>query len=260
MQAAVHTRESRPAMTARRKLSAYVGAHQAASDRAAARDDGADDDPRAERALPDLWLLLATLVGGSLTAASRERLQLLHRPRHRPGHEAHPEPAAGHGRAEPTARPWSSRAVSAWLRSSWLWVFTTWLAALLSLVAILLLRARLHAHAQAPHLAEHRVGRRRRLHAGADRLGGRDRARSSWTPVILFVHRLPLDAAALLAALDALQATTTRRPACRCSPWCAAARRSACRSCCTPGPRSPARCCSSRSRGMGLRLLDRRRR
>ena len=38
-----------------------------------------------------------------------------------------------------------------------------------------LLRRRLHDAAQAAHLAEHRLGRRRRLHAGAHRLGGRDR-------------------------------------------------------------------------------------
>ena len=69
MQAAVHTREARPATTVRRKLSAYLALTK----------------PRvielllvvtaptmilAQNGLPNLWLLVATLIGGAMSAGS----------------------------------------------------------------------------------------------------------------------------------------------------------------------------------------------
>ena len=65
------------------------------------------------------------------------------------------------------------------------------------------LRARLHAAAQAPHLAEHRVGRRGGLHAGRHRVGRGHRHRR--LARARHVRRdLLLDAAALLGARHAL--------------------------------------------------------
>ena len=50
---------------------------------------------------PDLRTLAVVLIGGAMGGRRRERTQLLHRPRHRPGHAAHQAaPAAGqHGDA-----------------------------------------------------------------------------------------------------------------------------------------------------------------
>ncbi len=65
------------------------------------------------------------------------------------------------------------------------------------------LRLRLHARPQAADAAEHRLGRRRRLHARADRLvGGDELAVVGGGRAVR--RDLPLDAAALLAAVDAL--------------------------------------------------------
>jgi protoheme IX farnesyltransferase len=136
MQAAVHTRETRPAMTARRKISAYLALTK----------------PRvielllvvtaptmilAQKGLPDLWLLLATLIGGAMSAGSagafncyidRDIDRVMKRTQRRPlvtGELTDREAlvfAYGLGAASIV----------------WLWVFTNWLAAVLSLGAILL--------------------------------------------------------------------------------------------------------------------------
>ena len=73
-----------------------------------------------------------------------------------------------------------------------------------------------------------------------------------WAAVHPVRRHLPLDAAALLAAVDEVPRRLQGGAACRCSPSCAAARRSGCRSSCTPGRWSRARCCSSRSRTWAL--------
>ena len=112
-------------------------AHQAARHRAAARHDGAGHGARGASGIPNLWLVLATLVGGSAERGLGERVQLLHRPRHRPRHEAHAEPPARHRRAH---RPRGARVRldhRRRSRSPGCWVFTNWLAAVLSLAAIL---------------------------------------------------------------------------------------------------------------------------
>ena len=72
------------------------------------------------------------------------------------------------------------------------------------------LRGLLQPHPQAPHLAEHRLGRRRGLHAGADRLGRRHRE-PQLDAVHPVPHHLPLDAAALLAAVDEVPGRLRRR-------------------------------------------------
>ncbi len=79
------------------------------------------------------------------------------------------------------------------------------------------LRARLHAAAQAPHIAERGVGRCGRLHAGDDRLVGGDRDDSVARAGDVRDHLL-LDAAAHVGAGDALQGGLQARPACRCCP------------------------------------------
>ena len=101
------------------------------------------------------------------------------------------------------------------------------------------LRVRLHGLAEAPHAAEHRDRRRRRRGAAARRLGGGDGLgqRHGGDPVL---HRLLLDAAALLGAVAADEGRVRARSACRCCRSCAARPRRAGRSCST-------RCCSTRS-------------
>ena len=44
----------------------------------------------AERGLPSLWLMVATVLGGTLRRRRRQRHQHVRRPRHRPPDEAHP--------------------------------------------------------------------------------------------------------------------------------------------------------------------------
>ncbi len=171
----------------------------------------------------------------------RQRLQLLHRPRHRPAHEAHAEPAPGHGGAEPPGGPRLRLDLRCRLDRR-----AVGLHHLAGRRAVVrrdrLLRTRLHARPQAPYAAEHRLGRRCGMHAGAHRLGGRD-----GRPVVAagdpLRHRVPLDAAALLAPFsmryrDDYEATSV--------PMLAVVRGrppSACRSCCTRGRPWSARCC-----------------
>ena len=177
----------------------------------------------AKAASRTFWLVLATLVGGTPLAPRRANAFNCYIDRDIDRrHEAHAEAPARDRRAERRARRSSSPGSPASCRSPWLWVFTTWLAAVLSARRDPVLRARLHADPQAPHPAEHRLGRRRGLHAGAHRLGGRHgvAALGAGHPVR---HRLPLDAAALLAAVDALPRRLRRRSTCRCSPSCAVA-------------------------------------
>ena len=110
----------------------------------------------------------------------------------------------------------------------------------------LLLRRHLHDDPQAPHRAEHRVGRHRRLLPGAHRLGGGHRL-----PRLAAGHpvrsRLPLDAAALLAAVDEVQGRVRRGRRADARRDVRRRRRWDCRSSCTRGRPSRARCCSSPS-------------
>ena len=133
----------------------------------------------------------------------RQRAQLLPRPRHRPGDAPHRAAAAGHRAGRARARRWSSASCSASSSVAWLAVTTGWLRRRARRRRDRVLRRRLHDGAQAAHPAEHRLGRRCRLHAGADRLGGRDRLAGLGAGRAVR-GRLLLDAAALLAAGDAL--------------------------------------------------------
>ncbi|MFO7691142.1 MAG: heme o synthase [Cryobacterium sp.] len=91
----------------------------------------------AERGLPSLWLILATLVGGSLSAGSagafncyidRDIDRVMNRTKNRPL-------VTGElSDREALVFAWALGAASI----VWLWVFTNWLAAALSLAAILL--------------------------------------------------------------------------------------------------------------------------
>ena len=112
---------------------------------------------------------------GGRDAGSRGRQQpeLLHRSRHRPNDESHRSSSAGDRAGDPS-RSLGVRLVLA--------------AASLALMACgstargradrirdRLLRLRLHHRFEAPHGVQHRVGRYRRVHARADRVGGRHR-------------------------------------------------------------------------------------
>jgi protoheme IX farnesyltransferase len=136
MQAAVQTREPRQTSTLRRKIGAYVALTK----------------PRvielllvvtaptmilAQQGLPDLWLLIATLIGGAMSAGSagafncyidRDIDRVMKRTKNRPL-------VTG----ELTDRQALVFAYALGVASIvWLWVFTNWLAAALSLGAILL--------------------------------------------------------------------------------------------------------------------------
>ena len=163
----------------------------------------------AEGGVPSLWLVLATLVGGTLSAGAantfnsvydRDIDRLMHRTSNRPmvTGEITPAQRAGlrrrpHRRVDGLVRPRRQRAVRGAVGRRDRAV-----------------RRRLHDAAQAPHVAEHRLGRRRRLHAHAHRLVGGHRHRA-----VAGRHPLPrhllLDAAALLAAVDGLPRRLLRR-------------------------------------------------
>jgi len=136
MQASVQTRDARTASPLRRKIGAYVALTK----------------PRvielllvvtaptmilAAQGLPDLWLLLATLIGGAMSAGSagafncyidRDIDRVMKRTKNRPL-------VTG----ELTDREALIFAYALGAASiAWLWVFTNWVAAALSLAAILL--------------------------------------------------------------------------------------------------------------------------
>lgn len=90
----------------------------------------------AARGIPDLWLVLATLVGGSLSAGSANAFNMyLDRDIDRVMKRTSKRPLVTGALSdrEALAFAWITGAVSI----AWLAVFTTWLAAALSLVAIL---------------------------------------------------------------------------------------------------------------------------
>jgi len=136
MQASVQTRDARPASPLRRKIGAYVALTK----------------PRvielllvvtaptmilAARGLPDLWLLLATLIGGAMSAGSagafncyidRDIDRVMKRTKNRP---------LVTGELSDREALIFAYALGA-ASIAWLWVFTNWVAAALSLAAILL--------------------------------------------------------------------------------------------------------------------------
>ncbi len=156
----------------------------------------------AEGGVPSLTLVAATLVGGALAAGSANTLncyldrdidQVMHRTERRPLATGLVEPARG---ARLRRRPRCRRGRLA--RGD-----DRLAARRARFRGDRVLRGRLHDGPQAAHPAEHRVGRRCRLHAGADRLVGRHRLAVLGAGRALRGHLL-LDAPALLAAVDAV--------------------------------------------------------
>ena len=162
----------------------------------------------ADRGTVDPLLILNTLIGGMLAAGGRQHAELRGRRRHRQGDEAHRAAAAGaRGGADPQRAGVRAGAVGR-----------------LVLLAVVddqpavraagrrhhrVLRVRLHAAAQAPHVAERGVGRCGGLHAGDDRLVGGHRHHRLAGAGDVRDHLL-LDAAAHLGAGDAVQGRLQR--------------------------------------------------
>ena len=130
----------------------------------------------AERGVPPVPLIAATLVGGAAAAASAHALNCvidadidvkMKRTARRP---------LAKGQVPPSHALVFGLVLAA-LSTVWLWLTTNQLAAGPGADGHRLLRPGLHADAQAADVAEHRVGRRGGLHAGGDRLGGGDRHR-----------------------------------------------------------------------------------
>ncbi len=142
----------------------------------------------AARGVPDLLLVLATLVGGTLSAGSANTLNcyidrdidaVMHRTK---------KPASRHRHRQPSGCPHLRHRPRRSCRPLGSGCSSTGSAPGSRSAALAVLRRRLHAAAQAPHRAEHRLGRRRRLHAGPRRLVRRDqlpvlgrRSSSSWS-------------------------------------------------------------------------------
>jgi hypothetical protein len=159
----------------------------------------------AQQGIPSLWLVLATLIGGALSAGSANAFNCYI--------DADIDKIMGRTKGRPLVTGDLTKRealIFSWVIGVasilWLGIFTNWLAASLSLAA----RVRLHLVAQASHPAEHRLGWRGRCHAGCHRLGrGYWPSRPSRLDSLL--GDLPLDPAALLAAIDAIQGRLCKR-------------------------------------------------
>ena len=125
---------TRPRRTARQAVSGLRRADQAAHHRAAARHHRADDVARRGR-LPSLWLVAATLVGGTLAAGSANTLncyldrdidQVMHRTERRP---------LATGLVSPREALVFGLVLGV-VAVAWLAVTTGWLPAVLALAAI----------------------------------------------------------------------------------------------------------------------------
>ena len=124
----------------------------------------------AQRQVPSFGLVLATLVGGTLAAGSANALNcvvdadidaVMRRTRTRPLARHAVPPAGRAGLRHRAGHPGRRRCC---------WLTTTWQAAVLAVVAILFY-VFVYSHvAQAPDVAEHRLGRAGRLHAGDHRV------------------------------------------------------------------------------------------
>ena len=148
-------------------------ADQAADHRAAARHHGSDDVPRGARAARRCGWSLATLVGGTMAAGAA--------PTRSTATSTATSTRVMHRTEQPPAR--HRRGVAARRRSSSASRSACRVDAVARAAGQLarrgararrdpVLRRRLHDAAQAAHRAEHRLGRRGGLHAGAHRLVG----------------------------------------------------------------------------------------
>ena len=183
-------------------VSAYVGLDQAADHRAAAGHDRAGHVPGRR------WCAEPAPGGPDHDRrlpgrGQRERDQLRAGPRHRRADAPDPAPAAAAARHRPARRPSSSVWSSGVAATLWLGLLRQLAVRRSGAGGERLLRLRLHAVAQAADVAEHRLGRHRRLLPAVDRLDRRDRigGLAAARPVR---HRLLLDAAAHLGAGPAL--------------------------------------------------------
>ena len=172
---------ARPDARLRRVVGAVRRPDEAARHRAAARHDGADDDPRGGRLARPRAGRSRRSSAATLAAGVGQRAQLLPRPRHRRGHEPHQAASARHGRGVAARGAGVRPRCSASLSLAWLALLVNPASAWLTRGRDRDLRRRLHDDPQAPHAAEHRVGRHRRLHAGAHRLVRGHRRRCRWT-------------------------------------------------------------------------------
>ncbi len=163
----------------------------------------------AARGVPNLVVVMSTMLGGCLAAASanvfncvldRDIDERMRRTRRRPlpRHAVEPLAATIFG------------FVLGVVATLWLGFFVNWLSALLALGCQRVLRLRLHHVAETPDVAEHRLGRHRRLFPPIDRLDGGDRfpRRGAIRPVR---HRLLLDAPAHVGVGHALSRGLRRR-------------------------------------------------
>ena len=89
----------------------------------------------AQRGVPSLWLVLATLVGGTLSAGRGQHPQLLRRPRHRRAHAPHEHPPPVTGTIFPRAALVFGRALTV-ASTLWLGLLVNWLSAWLALAAL----------------------------------------------------------------------------------------------------------------------------
>ena len=163
-----------------------------------------------------VFTALTGMVAGARRPASRARRHRppLHRRRRRRLGRAqhvvrrrHRRPDAAHRGAAHPARPGDARRGADLRRrpggrapSSMLGVLVNWMAGGAARPHHRLLPVRLHHVAEAPDAAEHRHRRRRRRLPAHDRLGRRDRLGRASKSVVLFLHHLHVDAAALLGA------------------------------------------------------------
>ena len=170
----------------------------------------------AERGIPSVWLMVATVLGGTLAAGGANAInmyvdrdidKLMKRTAEPPaGHRRHRAPQRPGLRHRPRGRglrlpvghgqPAVGRARRGGLP---------------------VLRLRLHAVAQAHVEPQHRHRRRRRRRAGAHRLVDRHQL-ARLGPDRAVRGDLLLDAAALLGRWPSSTRTTTPPPTCRCSP------------------------------------------
>ena len=153
--------------------------------------------------VPNLWLVLATVIGGAMSAGSAAAFNMyLDRDIDAHMHRTEKRPivtgeclAAGRARVRVGARGGIHRLA---LRHDEL------ARRRAQRRRDLLLRRDLHDHPEASHRAEHRVGRHRRMLPRPDRMDRRH-GLARLDAVHPVPPRVPVDAAALLAALDEVQ-------------------------------------------------------
>lgn len=125
----------------------------------------------AQRGVPSLWLVVATLVGGTLSAGSANAFNMVY--------DRDIDAHMGRTANRPLVTGAGTPRVALIFASALAVISTVWFAVVVNALGGAVARGDhpvcrgLHDDPQAPHLPKHRVGRRCRLYAGADRLVGR---------------------------------------------------------------------------------------